>query len=112
MRTCSDCGKSVTSKNFMRHQKTCQSPSQPKVKDRQCSNCNKFFTSQGFLNHSNSCAISTRKCTNCQIVKLKTEFYDSKYRCKECLKTQVRCNKCNKVLLERNFSRHAAICMI
>ena len=111
-KTCNDCGKSITSKNFARHQKTCQLPPQPKVKDRQCLNCNKFFTSQGITNHSNSCAISTRKCTRCQIVKPKTEFYDGKYRCKECLKAQVRCNNCSKVLLERNFSRHAAICVI
>ena len=46
----------------------------------------------------------------CQIMKPKSEFYDSKYQCTDCLKAKVMCLGCQKIILKKTFPRHVTLC--
>ena len=52
-------------------------------------------------NHTN-----TRRCTICYQSKDISEYHKRKYRCKECLKTKVKCPQCNISLTKNNLTRH------
>ena len=48
----------------------------------------------------------SRCCTKCKVTKPLTSFYKDKYRCKECMKVDVVCTECRKVLRKNHIARH------
>ena len=49
---------------------------------------------------------ASRTCVQCKITKSLDQYYNGKYTCKECTKTDVICPYCRKVIRKTNLKRH------
>ena len=78
-------------------------------KREECKRCHKLYQKSYMKKHKEICDgkdNAERTCKGCGETKNRELFYESKYTCIACLNKKLKCDVCNKEIIERNMKRH------